>query len=219
MIIPQERALEISIHSYRLAYNVTLNYKLHLWWALRIRNIKRALILYFSFFSFFFFANTPSPSGTFFTKQHTSACRKPTLFLCVYVRVCKRVNVCMRAEARLVLVLVQHLNPNSFWLQESQRSDPHSHIHTRAPWGWGVRGLGRHLLSMHVWIFYWYATVRTPLGGSFVHSSCSKFGRSVGFVSCPAGENVCVAFNAFSREVYGFGYETSKLPRGTVIHM
>lgn len=107
-------------------------------------------------FSFFFFANTPSPSGTFFTKQHTSACRKPTLFLCVYVRVCKRVNVCMRAEARLVLVLVQHLNPNSFWLQESQRSDPHSHTHTYTPVlrGDGVRGLGRHLLSMHVWIFY-----------------------------------------------------------------
>lgn len=70
MIIPQERALEISIHSYRLAYNVTLNYKLHLWRTLRIRNIKRTLILYFSFL---FFANTPSPSGTFLTKQHTIA--------------------------------------------------------------------------------------------------------------------------------------------------
>lgn len=54
--------------------------------------------------------------------------------------------------------------------------------------------------------------------GRFVCSlACSKFARSVGFVSCPAGEYVCVAFNAFSREVYGFGYETSKLPRGTVI--
>lgn len=56
--------------------------------------------------------------------------------------------------------------------------------------------------------------------GRFVCSlACSKFARSVGFVSCPAGEYVCVAFNAFSREVYGFGYETSKLPRGTVICM
>lgn len=54
--------------------------------------------------------------------------------------------------------------------------------------------------------------------GRFVCSlACSKFARSVGFVSCPAAEYVCVAFNAFSREVYGFGYETSKLPRGTVI--
>lgn len=41
-----------------------------------------------------------------------------------------------------------------------------THTHTRARPAWCGRGVGqgRHLLSMHVWIFYWYATVRNAAG-------------------------------------------------------
>lgn len=106
---------------------------------LRIRNIKRALILYF--FDSFFLQTHPC----FRARSLPNSIQAPagnTLYFYVYVRVCKRVNVCMRTEARLVLVLVQHLNPNSFWLQESQRSDPHTHIHTRVLREDGVGGCG-----------------------------------------------------------------------------
>lgn len=188
MIIPQERALEISIHSYRLAYNVTLNYKLHLWWKLRIRNIKRALILYF-FDSFFFLQTHPC----FRARSLPNSIQAPagnTLYFYVYVRVCKRVNVCMRAEARLVLVLVQHLNPNSFWLQESQRSDPHTH--TRAPWEWD-KGCG-----------VWGDTYLACMYGYFIDTQLWEcrwavrlFSRllkvwSVGWVRFLSGWRICV---------------------------